>query len=469
MAEAMGVTVKMEEDRDLVDPSRDPADFVKDFQEYLTQQTNQVNLISGSVASEREPEALKGGEVDRGLVHSDIEVNLEDGGSLPLDGYERTADGKLKCKFCEYACKGTARLEEHMRTHTGEKPYRCHLCSFASAYERHLEAHMRSHTGEKPYKCDLCAFRCSDRSNLSHHRRRRHKAAGLPTLAGLSNLSPRGLLSSRRSMLCSMASLGRRPHLYHHGPPSLSGVSGYHQAHQQQHKEVQRFTGDAMMSGHGDDRGYKALSDGGSPGDTPLSQLSALAGHINSMVATQSCGGEQRGSGRLMSEGHDSGEGLECDSVSARPSDNDSVSSVPNGGLVVGSAVSLALGPCPVLPSPEPASRGQQTTQRGSCSPYRPAVESGPAVQATSPASSTGSQRSTPLPLAAATLHASPRDPLLCCPYCDIVFPDNVLYTIHMGCHGCENPFQCNLCGHRCRDRYDFSCHFARGQHKMAG
>ena len=59
------------------------------------------------------------GEVDRGLVHSDIEVNLEDGGSLPLDGYERTADGKLKCKFCEYACKGTARLEEHMRTHTG--------------------------------------------------------------------------------------------------------------------------------------------------------------------------------------------------------------------------------------------------------------------------------------------------------------------------------------------------------------
>ena len=69
MAEAMGVTVKMEEDRDLVDPSRDPADFVKDFQEYLTQQTNQVNLISGSVASEREPEALKGGELLPSVIH----------------------------------------------------------------------------------------------------------------------------------------------------------------------------------------------------------------------------------------------------------------------------------------------------------------------------------------------------------------------------------------------------------------
>ncbi|KAK2843864.1 hypothetical protein Q7C36_012079 [Tachysurus vachellii] len=53
------------------------------------------------------------------------------------------------------------------------------------------------------------------------------------------------------------------------------------------------------------------------------------------------------------------------------------------------------------------------------------------------------------------------------CPHCHIYFPDNVLYTIHMGCHGYENPFQCNICGHRCRNRYDFACHFARGQHKQ--
>ncbi|KAG7257505.1 hypothetical protein CRUP_007342 [Coryphaenoides rupestris] len=92
-----------------------------------------------------------------------------------MDGLERTSDGKYKCSYCNYANKGMARLIEHIRIHTGEKPHRCQLCPFASAYERHLEAHMRSHTGEKPYKCDLCAFCCSDRSNLSHHRRRRHK------------------------------------------------------------------------------------------------------------------------------------------------------------------------------------------------------------------------------------------------------------------------------------------------------
>lgn len=32
----------------------EPADFVRDFQEYLTQQTQHVNMISGSVCGEKE-------------------------------------------------------------------------------------------------------------------------------------------------------------------------------------------------------------------------------------------------------------------------------------------------------------------------------------------------------------------------------------------------------------------------------
>lgn len=52
------------------------------------------------------------------------------------------------------------------------------------------------------------------------------------------------------------------------------------------------------------------------------------------------------------------------------------------------------------------------------------------------------------------------------CQHCNIQFLDNILYTIHMGCHGYEHPFQCNVCGDMCVDRYDFACHFARGEHK---
>lgn len=42
-----------------------------------------------------------------------IEVRLD------TDGFERTRDGKFRCRFCNYASKGQARVIEHMRIHTG--------------------------------------------------------------------------------------------------------------------------------------------------------------------------------------------------------------------------------------------------------------------------------------------------------------------------------------------------------------
>lgn len=41
----------------------EPLDFVKDFQEYLTQQTHHVNMISGSVSGDKEVETLQGGKL----------------------------------------------------------------------------------------------------------------------------------------------------------------------------------------------------------------------------------------------------------------------------------------------------------------------------------------------------------------------------------------------------------------------
>lgn len=37
------------------DIKTEPVDFVKEFQEYLSQQTQHVNMISGSVSAEKEP------------------------------------------------------------------------------------------------------------------------------------------------------------------------------------------------------------------------------------------------------------------------------------------------------------------------------------------------------------------------------------------------------------------------------
>lgn len=53
------------------------------------------------------------------------------------------------------------------------------------------------------------------------------------------------------------------------------------------------------------------------------------------------------------------------------------------------------------------------------------------------------------------------------CGHCRIIFLDYVMFTIHMGCHGFRDPLECNVCGHRSRDRYEFSSHIARGKHRL--
>ncbi|MGH0157637.1 UNVERIFIED_CONTAM: hypothetical protein FKN15_077700 [Acipenser sinensis] len=51
------------------------------------------------------------------------------------------------------------------------------------------------------------------------------------------------------------------------------------------------------------------------------------------------------------------------------------------------------------------------------------------------------------------------------CKHCRVLFLDHVMYTIHMGCHGYRDPLECNICGYRSQDRYEFSSHIVRGEH----
>ncbi|XP_069477634.1 zinc finger transcription factor Trps1 isoform X2 [Ambystoma mexicanum] len=52
------------------------------------------------------------------------------------------------------------------------------------------------------------------------------------------------------------------------------------------------------------------------------------------------------------------------------------------------------------------------------------------------------------------------------CAHCGIVFLDEVMYALHMSCHGDSGPFQCSICQHLCTDKYDFTTHIQRGLHR---
>lgn len=62
-----------------------------------------------------------------GLDHPSVDMSLEDSSGILVDGFERTYDGKLKCRYCNYATRGTARLIEHIRIHTGNKVFMGHI------------------------------------------------------------------------------------------------------------------------------------------------------------------------------------------------------------------------------------------------------------------------------------------------------------------------------------------------------
>ncbi|XP_067908920.1 zinc finger protein Pegasus-like isoform X2 [Heterodontus francisci] len=404
-------------------------DFVKDFQEYLTQQTQHVNMISGSVGGEKEPESLQTGlENDKnGMHHASVEVSLDDGSGLMADGLERTYDGKLKCRYCNYASKGTARLMEHIRMHTGEKPHRCHLCPFASAYERHLEAHMRSHTGEKPYKCELCSFCCSDRSNLSHHRRRRHKL--LPLKGARTFLTNKKMLGVLQKKPSNSLSYGTRL-LINLSPTSMVV---------QKPDYLSDFSHDMSANSY---EGLQKVQSGGISRDTqdimvdnPLNQLSTLAGQLSSLPPEN--------------QAPASPEVVTC------RDEKPYVISQSTAPVVSTVASSVAQSSSPISPDACPTHNQRNFSPVAGPSSEHSAHTSTPSV--------TNSQPSTPAPA------LQVQDPQLLhhCQHCDMYFADNILYTIHMGCHGYKNPFQCNICGCKCRDKYDFACHFARGQHKQ--
>ena len=55
------------------------------------------------------------------------------------------------------------------------------------------------------------------------------------------------------------------------------------------------------------------------------------------------------------------------------------------------------------------------------------------------------------------------------CKYCQISFRDCVMYTMHIGYHGYQDPFKCNMCGHQSSNRVEFFLHIAREAHSSHG
>lgn len=95
---------------------------------------------------------------------------------------------RFKCPMCPQKSFYKNRLVDHIRVHTGERPYACdHMdCQFTfstlQAFKRHSKLHLKGKRKNRkapvvepnPYKCDLCNVVYSHRRSFALHQRNEH-------------------------------------------------------------------------------------------------------------------------------------------------------------------------------------------------------------------------------------------------------------------------------------------------------
>nr|XP_005910020.1 PREDICTED: DNA-binding protein Ikaros isoform X5 [Bos mutus] len=330
-------------------------------------------------------------------------------GSKALSGAGgiRLPNGKLKCDVCGIICIGPNVLMVHKRSHTGERPFQCNQCGASFTQKGNLLRHIKLHSGEKPFKCHLCNYACRRRDALTGHLRT------------------------------------------HSGDKCLSELPYDGSASYEKENE--------MMQTHVMDQAINnAISYLGAESLRPLVQTPPGSSDVVPVLSPMYQLHKPHGEGPTRSN-HSAQDGAvenllllsKAKSASsereASPSnscqdstDTESNTEEQRGGLIY---LTNHINPH--------ARNGLSIKEEHAAYDVLRAASEGP-------------------PDALRVIGTSGEAlKVYRCEHCRVLFLDHVMYTIHMGCHGFRDPFECNMCGYHSQDRYEFSSHITRGEHRF--
>ncbi|KAI7789340.1 putative gastrula zinc finger protein XlCGF57.1-like, partial [Triplophysa rosa] len=80
-----------------------------------------------------------------------------------------TEQKPFSCPRCGNRFKHKRSVAVHMKSHTGDELYTCPQCDKTFTAKKNLENHIRVHTGEKPFKCPQCDKSFTQQGHLKYH------------------------------------------------------------------------------------------------------------------------------------------------------------------------------------------------------------------------------------------------------------------------------------------------------------
>ncbi|XP_012879901.1 PREDICTED: DNA-binding protein Ikaros isoform X6 [Dipodomys ordii] len=373
----------------------------------------------------------------------------------------------FQCNQCGASFTQKGNLLRHIKLHSGEKPFKCHLCNYACRRRDALTGHLRTHSVGKPHKCGYCGRSYKQRSSLEEHKERCHnylESMGLqgtlyPVIKEETNHSEMAedlcKIGSERSLVLDRlaSNVAKRkssmPQKFL-GDKCLSDMA--YDSSASYEKENEMMTSHVMDQAINNAINYLGAESlrplvqtppGGSEGVPVISPMYQLhktptEGPPRANHSAQDSAVENL---LLLSKAKSASSEREASPSNSCQDSTDTESNTEEqqrGGLIY-----LTNHIAPLARNGLALKEEQRAFEV-----LRSASEN--SQDALRVVSMSGEQMK-----------------VYKCEHCRVLFLDHVMYTIHMGCHGFRDPFECNMCGYHSQDRYEFSSHITRGEHRF--